>query len=548
MSLRGDSRPSTWARLRKNMPGFRAPVLVAIAYYLGAQAAFQIGTLSDNIFAPFWPPNIVLFCALTLAPRRQWWVYVAATFPAHAIAELSVRMPWDQLLVAFVTNCMVAMGNAYGVKRFLKEPPWFGTLKNASLYILISAGITPAISALGGAFVQVLGEDGSISHYWAYWGNWFMSNAIGSVTLGPVCLVWLDRRSWAEKLSPSRAVEAGVLALGLGIVCAIVFHFGGGTSASGFLPAILYGPLPLMLWAAVRFGQRGASGAILVVTVVSIAQILQESTFFKGQVPGKNVLALQVFLLGISVPLFFLGAVIDELRRTGEAMRGLAGALLHVQDEERRRIARELHDSTGQNLAVAGLLVTQIQGTLPDPLIPKVGEIREILQQSMSEIRTASYLLHPPFLDGVGLASALRSYVDGFTKRTGLRVELDAAAESERMPTSIELALFRVVQEALTNVWRHSGSASARIYLAQHVSEDGQYATLSIEDSGKGIPDKVRRSTLRPGSFRPAAKGLGLVSMRERLRQIGGSLEIDSTIGKTVIRAKVKFNPQARAR
>ena len=151
---------------------------------------------------------------------------------------------------------MVAVLNAYGVRRFLKEPPWFGTLRNASIYILITAGISPAVSALGGAFVQILG-DGQIGNYWAYWGYWYISNALGSVTLGPVFLTWFDRRSWAERLNPRRMIEAGLLGLGLGVVCAIVFPHGPRDGCSGFLPALLYCPLPFILWAAIRFGQKG---------------------------------------------------------------------------------------------------------------------------------------------------------------------------------------------------------------------------------------------------------------------------------------------------
>src|SRR6187399_2214105 len=104
----------------------RNVLIVAIAYYLGAEIAFLIGTLSDRIFAPFWPPNIVLFCALIFVPKRQWWWYIAAAFPAHAIAEYSVGMPTLQMLVAFATNCAVATLNAYGLRYFLKERPWLG--------------------------------------------------------------------------------------------------------------------------------------------------------------------------------------------------------------------------------------------------------------------------------------------------------------------------------------------------------------------------------------------------------------------------------------
>src|SRR3977135_1973256 len=115
------------------MPAFYRPLLVALAYYLGAEAAFFIGTLSDKIFALFWPPNVILFCALLIVPQRQWWRYIAAALAAHVIAELGVGMPVPQLLLAFATNCMVALLSAYGVRRVVGGPPWFGTFQAATL-------------------------------------------------------------------------------------------------------------------------------------------------------------------------------------------------------------------------------------------------------------------------------------------------------------------------------------------------------------------------------------------------------------------------------
>jgi signal transduction histidine kinase len=516
-----------------------APVFVSIAYYIGAQTAFAIGTLTDRIFAPFWPPNVILFCTLLLVPKSRWWLYIAATFPAHAIAEIEVGMPAAQLLVAFATNCAVAILSAFGVRRFLKDPPWFATLWSASIYLLITAGLSPAVSALGGAFVQIMGG-GPLANYWTYWGNWYISNALGAVTLGPMFLIWFGRNSDRERLSPRRKAEAVVLALSLGGACAVAFHAGVGTLSSGFLPSLLYSPLPFMLWAAIRFGQRGASGAILVVTVVSISQSLHESTVFMGVDPERNVLALQVFLIGVAIPLFFLGAAIDELRRSGEAMRELAGALLRAQDEERRRIARDLHDTTGQNLVVAGLMASRIQRMAPESCGPVIAELNDILQRSTMEIRTVSYLLHPPLLDGSGLNMALRSYLDGFSKRTGIRVELDMSPAIGRMSPDVEIVLFRVIQEALTNIWRHSGSETAHVRLAHKAAPAGNQVTLSIEDSGKGIPNNVRLSTLASTKARDLTPvGLGLAGIRERLHQIGGCLEIDSITGKTVIRATV---------
>jgi signal transduction histidine kinase len=524
-----------------------APVLVAIAYFLGAQAAFYIGTLSDRIFAPFWPPNIILFCTLLLVPRRRWWLYIAAAFPAHVIAELTVAMPAAQSLVAFATNCMVAVLSALGVRRFLKEPPWFGTIRNAAIYILITAAVSPAISAFGGAFVQILGG-GSISNYWMYWGNWCMANALGSLTLGPVFLTWFGPHLESPRLTFRRKVEAVILALILVAACVIAFDLGVGTVDTGFLPALLYSPLPLILWAAIRFGERGASGAILIVTVVSIAENLRAATVFNGIDSAASVLALQIFLMGIAIPIFLLGSAIDELRRSGEATRRLAGALLRAQDEERRRIARELHDSTGQNLVLANFMAGRVQGLAPESCGPVIGELKDILQGAITEIRTVSYLLHPPLLDEGGLSMALRSFIHGFSTRTAIPVDLELSPELGRLPPDIELVLFRVIQEALTNIWRHSGSKTARIQLVRQMSDDRTEVTLSIEDSGKGIPKNIRLSALARGNNRPqSSSGLGLFGMRERLHQIGGRLEIESTTGKTVIRAKVTLSPDVSA-
>src|SRR5215831_7578290 len=420
-------------QLARSLKPFLKPFFVAIGYYLGAQAAFSIGTLSDRIFAPFWPPNIVLFCALLLAPKRQWWIYIAAAFPAHLIAETTVAMPAMQSLVAFGTNCMLAVLSAFLVLRFLAGPPWFGTLRQTAIYIAITAGVSPAVVGLGGAFVQILGG-GSIAHYWTFWGDWFIANALASVTLGPVFLIWITPSAEdGSRFTFRRKIEGITLALALVAVCAIVFQVNERTVTTGFLPAVLYSPLPLILWAAIRFGERGSSGAILAVTVVSIWQNLRASTLFIGIDAGTSVLALQIFLLGIAVPVFFLGAAIDELRRAGEATKRLAGALLHAQDEERRRIALELHDSTGQNLALANLMTNQVQKLAPPSCAPLLAELKGVLEGAVAEIRTVSYLLHPPLLDLGGLRLALQSYLQGFSKRTGIRVDLEMSPDLGRI-------------------------------------------------------------------------------------------------------------------
>jgi signal transduction histidine kinase len=537
---------SSLAWLRESTASLRGPALVALVYFLGAEAAFYIGTLSDRIFALFWPPNVILFCALLIVPQRRWWLYIAAAFPAHVIAEVGVGMSAPELLVAFATNCAVALLNAYGVRRFVGDPPWFGTFQKASLYIVIAAGVSPALSALGGAFVPILGG-GPVSNYWIYWAHWYVANALPNLTIGPVFLIWFaSGTSWSRWIPSRRHIEPAILtALLLGI-CVIATQIG--SSVTGvFLPVLLFSPLPFVLWAAVRYGGKGASGTILLVTVVLTWRTLRGSGLLLDADPERSVLALQLFLTGLSIPVLLLGALIDDLRGAEQTMRELATSVVRAQDEERRRIARDLHDSTGQNLIAATLLLGRIEGVLPAAAKPILRQLEETLQQSIREVRTVSYLLHPPLLDEAGLGPALRCYVDGYIERSGIAVDLEVAPDLERLQPDAELAVFRLVQEALTNVSRHSQSPTARIQLARENASDGQTIVLTIEDAGRGMPTISNIRVLIGRKFGSRRMGVGLASMRERLHQIGGRLEIDSAVGRTVVTAIIPIPDEGAA-
>jgi signal transduction histidine kinase len=531
-----------WSRVRHWTAPLHGPVLVGLIYYLGAQAAFYIGTLSDQIFALFWPPNVVLFCALLIAPPRQWWLYIAVAFPAHTIAELGVGMPVPQLLVAFATNCMVALLNAYGVRRFVGDPPWFGTLAKASIYILVTAGISPAVSALGGAFVPILGGS-SISDYWLFWLHWYLANTLPNLTLGPVFLIWFsDHGKWSRWRFSRRQIEPVVLAGALVLVCMAVAEFGGGIVTSSFLPALLLSPLPLVLWASVRYGEKGASGAILVVAVVLIWGLLHGPGLFPGERPERGVLALQLFLTGLSIPVLLLGALIDELRLAARTTRELAASIVRAQDEERRRIARDLHDSTGQNLIAATLIAGSIEDKVAAPAQPAFRQLEEMLQQSISEVRTVSYLLHPPLLDEGGLELALRYFLQGYEERSGVAVDLEVSPVVNRLPPDTELVLFRLVQEALTNIARHSKSPTARIGLTRQNGTSGQKVVLTVEDSGRGLPGAGATILSNGKNAAFTTRGVGLASMQERLHQIGGRLDIDSAVGHTILTAMIPID------
>ena len=239
-------------------------------------------------------------------------------------------------------------------------------------------------------------------------------------------------------------------------------------------------------------------------------------------------------------PKQILGAVTDitRFKQSERELQELSARLLSAQDEERRRIARELHDATGQNLTAMGLHLETIERSEGlDPDIKRViGECRRLCKVSQNEIRTLSYLLHPPELDLLGLVGALRWYVEGFEKRTGIDVRLEIRQDIGRLASDLETDLFRVVQEALTNIVRHSGSKTAVIRL----QKDEAALILQIEDSGRGLPSMTDEAPKGP------AAGVGIPGMRERLRQHRGSLEITSSSQGTILAGIVPLGPQRK--
>ena len=757
------------------------PFLVAIFYYLGAQTAFAIGTLTQQ-FAPFWPPNVVLLCALLIVPQRHWPLYIAATFPAHVLAERGVAMPLPQLLAAFGCNMSVALLNALAVTRLLCGRAQLCSLRNASLYLLFVVIVNPAMVAFAAGFEPTLG-DGDLENYGQFWWRWYLSNALGNLTLTPVFLSWFWNGSRPEWWAPNRArlIEASLLAAGLVISCTVAFEIPLTKATENFFPALFYLPVPLLLAASVRFGASGASGAILIITVAVLFRAMHGAAPFAGLPPGHSVLSVQLFLAVLAVPAILLAALVEELQRTndrlstvldgvsdgyytldrdgeivainakgaawcghdspgeligrkywdiptqrapdaewvrhaiqsGAAVRGefslpdgrwseiraypsaggvsifchdvteqraaeravrrtqrllqssldaltaqvaildstgeiiavnatwnksaellarigehyfiganyieqcersrphqrkvasgirrvlqgelsefrceyasdiveetwiqlrctrfgsgpqlrlvvacedisevkvteaslrrLTGKLLKSQDEAQRRIARELHDATAQNLLGATLGIGQALRLSPKlkPMArAALEESRALIEQSQREIRTVSYLLHPPMLDEAGLLAALRWLCESLSKRTEIAVHLNITSDIGRLPGDIEAALFRVAQEALANVHRHSEATEVHLSLDLGVSSEmGSMIALTIRDNGKGMPISIVEA---PESGRHLvdvpAIGIGLAGMRERLHQFDGCLQVGSGPQGTTVHVTV---------
>jgi signal transduction histidine kinase len=254
-------------------------------------------------------------------------------------------------------------------------------------------------------------------------------------------------------------------------------------------------------------------------------RVRTSSTVTEGILITSLFLALVLFLVHHQL-------LMDEVKARGRAetaLRALSARLLTLQDAERRKFARELHDSVGQHLAAMKMAMSMLQAKLPGDTT--LQDCIKMLDDTIAETRTISHLLHPPLLDEVGLNSAARWFVEGFGKRSGISVNLDILDEDIRLPEATELVLFRVLQESLTNVHRHSGATRADVSL--HTS--GKEATLRVTDYGRGIPPAVLLSLQEDGS----GGGVGLAGMTERIREIGGRLKIRSSAIGTEIVARV---------
>jgi len=219
-----------------------------------------------------------------------------------------------------------------------------------------------------------------------------------------------------------------------------------------------------------------------------------------------------------------------ELNVANQGLRHLSARLLQMQDEERRRIARELHDSVGQTLAALSMNLTTVRTDI-ERLKKTAGTLADseaLVEEMTKEVRTISHLLHPPLLDEAGLASALRWYIEGFAQRSKIQVDLDLPEDFDRLSQESETTIFRMVQESLTNIHRHSGSKLAKV----RISRSENYVRVEVEDRGKGMTPEKQFELASIGT-----PGVGIRGMRERLRQLGGDLEIKSNGEGTIVAA-----------
>jgi signal transduction histidine kinase len=497
-----------------------------ISYYVATQIAWAL-TFPDSKVSLFFPPQAVLLCILLLVPTRHWWVYVFAAAGVHFLATQQAHWPPLYALTCEAFDAVKCVSAAAGIRLLIKRPLNAITLRDAILFVLVAVVFVPFGTAFWGASFTV--SYGFGTQYWVEWRNLGVSNAVTTIVLVPAFLLGAHHL-FARRLSapsPRRVLEAALV--GWCTVALGIFVFDRTPAGPNTSPALLYTPIPLLIWAALRFGVGGISLSMLLITFQAIWGTMRGHGPFLSQTPAENATALQLFLLVTATPLMLLAVVIEEERRTAHALRqsyeqnqDLGGRLIKAQEDERARIARDLHDDLSQQLAGVAIIVHSLKlqvATTGGAL--EIEEMFATLQERAAAAETAvrhlSHQLHPSVLDYSGLTATLRGHCADIERHHQLTVTFDPGEGLDSLDSDVALCLFRVVQEALTNVLRHARASKACVTL----TTGAESVELNVVDDGVGFV-----------SGEHTRSGLGLRSIHERVRFMRGSVSVDSRPGE----------------
>lgn len=430
-------------------------LLVGLSYYVGANIGFIL-RFPPATPSVLWPPNSVLTATLLLAPRRRWWIYLLAAFPAHLAAELPAGLPISLTLALFATNCSEALIAAVCVRRFSKGPARLDTLRGVVVFIAGAVLVAPFLSSFTDA-AAVAGLRGE--HYWSVWRTRFFSNLSIELTLVPAILTVASlHRGWLRQASFRRRAEAGLLALSLVAVAVVAFASSG--VGPGAVPGSPHTPLafllPFLLWAAVRFGPRGASLSLLTTSLVAIWAGTHGRGLFTALTAAESVPALQIFLSVVAIPLLCLAALIEERRRAEEALEErlrfeeflarLSGAFVHLPSLEiDRAVAAWLRRLAGF-LQLERVVLLRLSAAGPGPAAPCPGTARSsIAVPLLASERVIGWLVfHSASTERVWpeeLVQRLRLIAEVFANAFARKDTEDALRASELMKSAILASL-----------------------------------------------------------------------------------------------------------
>src|SRR5215469_8081462 len=480
--------------------------LAFLLCYLAAKIGGLLMMTAPQALWPLWPGCAVLVAILLVSPRRSWPILIPAGLAGFVFYDLPAGVPIHLMAVLQLADIAEILVVLWGVDYFLQGVARLDSLMAFGKYVFVTVILGPLVACLTGS--QSLSGD-----LWISGRTAFLSDGLAFLTVTPAILGWVER--FRARPRPTRAyyLEAAGLFTALFSLSFTMF-FGGATHGS---PAVLYSLVPLLLWSAIRFGSAGAGTAASIVALLSIWGAVHGRGPFTETDPINGVFTLQLFLLFTAVPFMTLAVLVEERKRHEAVLHNLTGRLINAQEEERARIARDLHDDIGQRMALLQIGLEQFEHSLPT-LTPsdhkKLHNLAEVASETSTDLHSMSRHLHPANLDLQGLVPGLASFCREFSYQHELKIIFLHQDVPGQIPKDVALCLFRIVQEGLRNIVKHTDSLEAKVELSAH----GDELDLCISDFGTGFnPESIERKG-----------GLGLISMRERRGFIGGQLAVES--------------------
>jgi signal transduction histidine kinase len=519
--------------------------LTGVVYYVATEIAWALCFPNSKVSLLF-PPHAVLVVILLLVPVRHWWAYTLATVIGHFIATQQAHWP---VLYALHCEAFDAVQNvlaAAGVRLFIESPLNRITLRDALVFVLIAVIIVPFGTAFWGAAFTI--SNGFGTNYWVEWRNLGISNGVTAVVLVPALLLVANRLSGrGSRVMPARMIEGCLL--GLGIVVVGTYVFANLPSGPETSPALLYAPIPLLIWAALRFGLSGISAAMLVVTFQAIWGAMHGHGPFLLQSPAENALALQMFLIVTGIPLMFLSVLLEDDRRSQQALH-------EVEDDARRNreqinllsrvsLLGEMTASLAHELGqpLSAIITTANAGrrlidkgkedpeTLRDILVNVASDghrAHEIIQNVRNTIKKGDAIRHPINLNELvtKVAHVVRPDAVAYSceLETSLAKDLPLI---EGDPVQIQQVLVNLVSNAL-DAMRQTQPSQRKVEISTAGDGDGK-VRLSVRDHGSGIRTEVHdRLFDQFFTTKEHGLGMGLAIVRSIVEAHGGKIHAEN--------------------
>jgi len=483
-------------------------VLVCLVAALSYIAPLLQSALMRNLQTvwPLWPGCAILAAVLMLVQTRIWLALILVSLAGFVLFDLHAGVPLASIVWFISADTIEVLIAAIGVRHSLGRAPRLNNIHALAKYGLFVVFLAPFIAA----FVSARGIPGN---YWTSWRIAFLSEMLASITLIPAILSWFSEGpAWVQKARAFH-IEFAILT----VATALLGYFAFGAHAKSDSPALLYSLVPFLLWSVLRFGWIGISSSMIIISFLSVWGLVHGRGPFYALGSENSMLSLQLFLIFAATPFMILTAVVQDRRLAGEQLETLSGRLIEAQEEERKRIARDVHDDYSQRLAMLAIDIEQLAEKLGESSPETKQELREFYERISelgADMHSLSHQLHSSTLESLGLVAGVRAFCEEFEVIEKVQVEFAYENVPRTIPGDAALCFFRIVQEGLRNVKRHSGADKANVRIEW---SDGTLH-LRVSDGGKGFDVESP----------PVGSGIGIWSMHERLRLLGGRFQIRS--------------------